>query len=190
VKGDIARALFYMAIRYTGDTSSEPSLYLTDAAGITSTTNFMGRLSTLLRWTQADLVDAAEMLRNERVYSYQTNRNPWIAAAFIPALNIACDSSTIRRSIHALRLFPRSIWRSIALRSGCLSVTPSPSITARDPNDLDVGADGPARLCAVAAFLGKSAKKDKRSGRPREKLSPRGKVGRTKAEPKQSLLAA
>lgn len=95
VRGDIARTLFYMTVRYNGDVGNEPALSLTDSSvQITSTTNFMGRLSTLLRWSQADPVDSAEMLRNDRVYSYQTNRNPfidhpeWVTAAFIPATRI------------------------------------------------------------------------------------------------------
>ena len=96
VKGDIARALFYMAVRYTGDVSNEPGLHLTDATDqIASTTNLMGRLSTLLRWNQADPVDAAELLRNDLIFSYQTNRNPFVdhpefvAAAYVPLLSIA-----------------------------------------------------------------------------------------------------
>jgi hypothetical protein len=102
VKGDIARALFYMATRYIGDVGNEPALHLTDTtAQITSTTNFMGRLNTLLRWSQSDAVDAAELLRNDRVYSYQTNRNPfvdhpeWVAKAFIPSLNIVHGQNVI-----------------------------------------------------------------------------------------------
>ncbi|MCX6926329.1 MAG: hypothetical protein NT154_24450 [Verrucomicrobia bacterium] len=59
-----------MAVRYTGDVSNEPALYLTVATGqIASTTNLMGRLRTLLRWSQADPVDAAEMPGDERVYA-------------------------------------------------------------------------------------------------------------------------
>ena len=95
VKGDIARAIFYMTTRYTGDVGNEPALYLTDATGqITSTTNLMGRFNTLLKWHLADPVDAAEQVRNDRVYAYQTNRNPfidhpaWVVAAFIPPVNI------------------------------------------------------------------------------------------------------
>src|SRR5262249_32930142 len=42
-KGDIARALFYMDVRYEGDTSGEPDLVLTDNVGlITSTNHYMG----------------------------------------------------------------------------------------------------------------------------------------------------
>jgi len=102
-RGNIARALFYMAMRYTGDQPNEPALVLTeDTALINSASTSMGKLSTLLAWHQADPVDAAEEFRNDLVYGmYQTNRNPfvdhpeWVDLAFAPAytnrpvLNIA-----------------------------------------------------------------------------------------------------
>lgn len=95
-RGDIARSLFYMAVRYTGDTANEPNLRLTDNTSlIQSTASYMGRLSTLLKWNAQDPVDAAELLRNDLVYSlYQTNRNPfvdhpeWVTLAFGPRLTI------------------------------------------------------------------------------------------------------
>ena len=136
VKGDIARALFYMAVRYTGDLGNEPALYLTDATvQITSTTNFMGRLSSLLRWSQADPVDAVEMLRNEHVYSFQANRNPfvdrpdWVAAAFIPALSIARASSAI---VLTWTNEPpaMSAEQSTGLASAWTAVTNAPALTA------------------------------------------------------------
>ncbi len=59
---------------------------------IASTNAYMGRLSTLLAWHNADPVDAAEQFRNDRVYTlYQTNRNPfvdhpeWVNLTFAPA---------------------------------------------------------------------------------------------------------
>ncbi len=91
-RGDIARAMFYLATRYTGDKANEPALGLTDATVlISSTTNLMGKLSTLLAWHQAAPVDAAEQFRNDRIYwLYQTNRNPfvdhpeWVNLTFAP----------------------------------------------------------------------------------------------------------
>ncbi|WP_454832848.1 endonuclease [Pseudoxanthomonas wuyuanensis] len=86
-RGDIARAVLYMAIRYEGGThpgtgQSEPDLELTDNRSlivITSTSPaYMGLLSTLLAWHQADPPDAAERERNEVIYSFQGNRNPFI----------------------------------------------------------------------------------------------------------------
>lgn len=103
VKGDIARALFYMTIRYTGDTTSEPALFLTDATNlISATTNLMGRFSTLIKWHFADPVSQAESNRNDLIYMlYQTNRNPfvdhpeWVAAAFLPTLTLRQQTTNV-----------------------------------------------------------------------------------------------
>jgi endonuclease I len=96
VKGDIARAMFYMTVRYTGDVEGEPALRLTDDANlISSSSNFMGRFGTLIKWHLADPVSPEESSRNDLVYSlYQTNRNPfvdhpeWVASAFLPTLTL------------------------------------------------------------------------------------------------------
>ncbi|MEI2456703.1 endonuclease [Lysobacter firmicutimachus] len=86
-KGDMARAILYMAIRYEGDTDpnsgqAEPDLELTDDRSkivITSSSPaYMGLLTTLLQWHQADPPTAAEKARNEVIYSFQGNRNPFI----------------------------------------------------------------------------------------------------------------
>jgi endonuclease I len=106
-KGDMARAVLYMAIRYEGGTDpntgqSEPDLELTDNRSqivITSASPaYMGLLSTLLAWHQADPVDAAERERNEVIYSFQGNRNPFIdhpewatAALFTSAKPASCS---------------------------------------------------------------------------------------------------
>ncbi|WP_064747153.1 endonuclease [Lysobacter antibioticus] len=86
-KGDMARAILYMAIRYEGGTDpnsgqAEPDLELTDDRSkivITSSSPaYMGLLTTLLQWHQADPPTAAEKARNEVIYSFQGNRNPFI----------------------------------------------------------------------------------------------------------------
>lgn len=86
-KGDMARAVMYMAIRYEGSTATatspaEPDLELTDnrsqIVDADTSPAYMGLLSTLLAWHQADPVDAAELERNEVVYGFQGNRNPFI----------------------------------------------------------------------------------------------------------------
>ena len=80
MRGDIARALFYMDVRYSGTPTNELDFTLTDAtASIGSATNLMGKFTTLVRWHWADPVDAAEQLRNDRIYDlYQHNRNPFV----------------------------------------------------------------------------------------------------------------
>ena len=79
VKGDVARMMFYMAVRYEGDVSGEPDLELVDY--VNSSPNkepLHGKLSTLLQWHEDDPVDDFESNRNEVIYSYQGNRNPFI----------------------------------------------------------------------------------------------------------------
>lgn len=76
VKGDIARALFYMALRYDGSDGG-PRLDLVVGSG-RDAGGGVGELCTLLRWNEQDRVDVAERRRNERVARYQGNRNPFV----------------------------------------------------------------------------------------------------------------
>lgn len=89
LKGDVARALLYMDVRYEGgvhgDTgAAEPDLRLTDNLDLITTTGsnasvaYMGLLAVLLQWHEQDPVTEAERLRNDVIYSYQGNRNPFI----------------------------------------------------------------------------------------------------------------
>ncbi len=75
-KGDIARALFYMATRYDG---TEPNTTDLELVGTAPTGPQMGNLDTLIAWHNADPPDATEMGRNDLIYTaYQHNRNPFI----------------------------------------------------------------------------------------------------------------
>jgi len=74
-KGDVARMIMYMAIRYEGtDTSFD--LEIVDNTN-TSGPNY-GKLSTLLQWHIIDPPDTREMQRNNRIQELQGNRNPFI----------------------------------------------------------------------------------------------------------------
>jgi endonuclease I/methionine-rich copper-binding protein CopC len=89
-KGDVARAVLYMDVRYKGDINSdgqqEPDLQVTDnvslitttPSGVVQTSGFMGLKADLIAWSNADPPDDYERLRNDVVFSYQTNRNPFI----------------------------------------------------------------------------------------------------------------
>ena len=87
-KGDLARAVMYMAIRYEGGVDSrgqhEPDLELTDdRSKIVATSEFshpayMGLLADLLAWNAGDPPDAEERARDEVIYQYQGNRNPFV----------------------------------------------------------------------------------------------------------------
>ncbi|MEW5677100.1 endonuclease [Flavobacterium enshiense] len=76
-KGDVARALFYMAVRFNGlnVVNGDPSEYLAD--GVTPSGN-IGDLATLLTWNTTDPRDDFEMNRNNYIYTWQMNRNPFI----------------------------------------------------------------------------------------------------------------
>uniref|UniRef100_A0A7N0VHA6 Uncharacterized protein n=1 Tax=Kalanchoe fedtschenkoi TaxID=63787 RepID=A0A7N0VHA6_KALFE len=78
VRGDIARALMYMAVCYGHhQPDGAPALQLSDSPSIRN--REMGILSTLLKWNRLDPPSREEKLRNERVCKlYQHNRNPFI----------------------------------------------------------------------------------------------------------------
>ncbi len=90
-RGDVARALFYMDVRYEGGThnvtgAAEPDLILTDDEALIAASNtgsnesvaYMGMLTVLLQWHVEDPVDDKERHHNDVVFSYQGNRNPFV----------------------------------------------------------------------------------------------------------------
>jgi hypothetical protein len=69
--GDVARSLFYMAVRYN-------ALSLVNGNPPDTTLHQLGDLATLLVWNQSDTSDDFEMNRNNIIYNWQQNRNPFI----------------------------------------------------------------------------------------------------------------
>ena len=78
VKGDVARMMYYMVVRYEGEEGYD--LELVDyTPSTTSNQPLFGKQSTLYQWHQNDAVDNWERRRNDRIYNtYQHNRNPFI----------------------------------------------------------------------------------------------------------------
>ncbi|MCR5564281.1 MAG: endonuclease [Gammaproteobacteria bacterium] len=107
VKGDIARMLIYMTVKY--DNGDVLDLELTDDVALINTSAsvfgglkpdttgmsesnkaeidkrtytqgpvYLGLLSELLRWSIEDPVDEREITRNNNIYAIQNNRNPFI----------------------------------------------------------------------------------------------------------------
>jgi endonuclease I len=81
VKGRIARMLMYMEIRYNGNDESDggmPDLVLVDTStkGLKEPT--IGYLPDLLDWHCKFPVSDTERIRNNKVHSWQGNRNPFI----------------------------------------------------------------------------------------------------------------
>jgi len=70
-KGDVARAVMFMAVRYK-------DLALVEGNPDNSTVGQLGDLTTLLEWHRMDPPDDFELNRNNVIYSWQFNRNPFI----------------------------------------------------------------------------------------------------------------
>ena len=118
-RGDVARALFYMDVRYEGGThggtgASEPDLILTNDETLIANSNtgnneavaHMGMLSVLLAWHAQDPVDDLERQRNNAVHSRQGNRNPfmdhpeWVACVFSNDCDVSQVTSVWINEIH------------------------------------------------------------------------------------------
>lgn len=90
-RGDVARAQFYLDLRYEGGNHgvtgfAEPDLRLTDNTALIAASNtgsnesiaYMGLLTVLLQWNAEDPVDDMERARNDVIFGFQGNRNPFI----------------------------------------------------------------------------------------------------------------
>lgn len=70
-RGDAARGVFYMAVRYNG-------LAVVNGNPPNTTLGQLGDLALLLQWNHSDPSDDFEMNRNNYIYTWQINRNPFI----------------------------------------------------------------------------------------------------------------
>jgi len=68
-KGDVARSVLFLSLRYNG-------LDIVD--GFPETVGQLGDLQTILAWNNIDPVDDFEKNRNNVIYNWQNNRNPLI----------------------------------------------------------------------------------------------------------------
>ena len=69
--GDVARSIFYMITRYNG-------MDVVNGYPSDDPDGFIGDLATLLEWHRNDPPDDFEMRRNNVIYTWQYNRNPFI----------------------------------------------------------------------------------------------------------------
>ncbi|MDC9723816.1 MAG: endonuclease [Urechidicola sp.] len=76
VKGDVARMIFYMAVRYEGYDGYVDLELSETILGISDNSPLHGVQSTLLEWHRNDPVDTWEENRNDIIYyNYQNNRS-------------------------------------------------------------------------------------------------------------------
>ena len=81
VKGDIARILFYMVVRYDPGYDHNNNSFNLELVDYTTPGNndpIFGKLSSLIQWHFDDPVDDFEINRNEVIFGFQQNRNPFI----------------------------------------------------------------------------------------------------------------
>ncbi|MCZ9352904.1 endonuclease [Streptomyces mutabilis] len=77
VKGDVARMIFYMAVRYEGG-DGWADLEVNGSVD-NGSSPYIGKLHVLKQWNDEDPPDAFEQRRNQVIYDdYQHNRNPFV----------------------------------------------------------------------------------------------------------------
>ncbi|MBW6491383.1 MAG: endonuclease [Lentimicrobium sp.] len=72
-KGDFARTYFYMSVRYYGEDNNWPGSEMTNGAQLRP-----WAMAMMKEWHYSDPVSEKEINRNNAVYTFQLNRNPFI----------------------------------------------------------------------------------------------------------------
>ena len=99
-KGDFARTYFYMSTRYYGEDSNWPGSPMVNKSQLKP-----WALAMMKKWHQNDPVSAKEISRNNAVYGFQNNRNPFIDhpeyVAAIWGTTVGTDFQDITRQLVA-----------------------------------------------------------------------------------------
>ncbi len=85
-RGDVARILFYMVVMYPELSLVNEILPNDPETNYTLEGAKMAVFNDLLSWHRADEVDQFEQQRNEVIYQYQNNRNPFIDHPYLVTL--------------------------------------------------------------------------------------------------------
>ena len=110
-KGDFARALMYMSVRYYSEDGSWGSSDMTNKSEIKQ-----WAINMLMRWNEQDPVSDKEKERNETIYNdYQHNRNPFIDHPDYARMIWDPTWSTLEEENAAVYLFPNPIERGQTL---------------------------------------------------------------------------
>ena len=153
IKGDLARGLMYMAVRYElGEGNSSGDLELTET--VPSSNPFIGRLSTLVTWSQADPPDDTERTRNNLIDSnYQHNRNPfidhpeWVCSIWGSSVPPATCAVTNQAPV------PGTMSKTIAENSGATTIPLVATDADGDPLTWTLNAAAPAQH-GTASIIG------------------------------------
>ena len=104
-KGDFARALMYMSVRYYTEDASWSTSDMTNKSVI-----LPWAINLLMRWNEQDPVSQKEIDRNNVIYNdYQHNRNPFVDHPEYARMIWDPTWSTVEDDFEAVRLFPNPI---------------------------------------------------------------------------------
>ena len=110
-KGDFARALMYMSVRYYSEDGSWSSSDMTNKSEIKK-----WAIDMLLRWNEQDPVSEKEKERNEVIYNdYQHNRNPFVDHPEYARMIWDPTWSAVEETSEAVFLFPNPIEAGLVL---------------------------------------------------------------------------
>jgi hypothetical protein len=124
-KGNSARALLYMSLRYNGFDNLDWTFSHLNASTLPELSEDIQDLTTLLEWHYYDMPDNAEMARNDYIQSGQQNRNPlidhpyWVelidfnSMTYIPVDTIVDTTNIVLLSIDKeINVFPNPYFNS------------------------------------------------------------------------------
>lgn len=120
-KGDAARALLYMALRYDGVNGFNWDFDYLNTVILPTLNEGPQELSTLLEWHFQDLPDRYEISRNDYIQSIQGNRNPFID---FPTWVNLIDFNTVQVKTAAAPAIAKSLHIEEAFE---VSIYPNPS---------------------------------------------------------------
>lgn len=110
-KGDFARAIMYMSVRYYTEDGSWGSSDMTTKSEIKP-----WAIQLLMRWNEQDPVSQKEIDRNNAIYNdYQHNRNPFVDHAEYARMIWDPTGQVVEENQGALHLFPNPIERGQVL---------------------------------------------------------------------------
>lgn len=121
-QGDVARSIFFLTIRYNG-------LEVVAGNPPNDTVGELGDLDILLDWYRSDPADDYELNRNNVVYTWQFNRNPFIdlpdLAEYIWGDNVGevynLPLSTEKFTSQNIRIYPNPAKNQVTIQASNLS---------------------------------------------------------------------
>lgn len=115
LKGDVARVIFYMDVRYEGE-NGELDLEVVDSLLSNSDQSPLhGNARILYSWHLMDSVSNSERRRNDTIYKYQRNRNPFV------------DHPSYVQSIYGARYGNLSVGVRETMKNGSVRIYPNPA---------------------------------------------------------------